>query len=187
MYSRLMSLIRKEFIQIVRDPRTLAITFVMPVAMLFLLGYAATNDVRNIDLAVFDQDQSPASRRLLEAYKQADYFRLSHIAGSEEELRALIDNNSVRAGIIIPPGYGREVAGWGSAQVSFVLDGSDPTVASTALAAATLIGQTQSTKLQVERLQQRGQAALPGRPVLALDQGVDLVAGDADIRQHAVV
>mgnify|MGYP000983157689 FL=1 len=61
MYSRLMSLIRKEFIQIVRDPRTLAITFVMPVAMLFLLGYAATNDVRNIDLAVFDQDRSPAT------------------------------------------------------------------------------------------------------------------------------
>ena len=160
MYSRLISLIRKEFIQIMRDPRTLAIIFVMPVAMLFLLGYAATNDVRNIDLAVFDQDQSPASRRLLEAYKQADYFRLSHIAGSEEELRALIDNNSVRAGIIIPPGYGREVAGWGSAQVSFVLDGSDPTVASTALAAATLIGQAQSTNLQVERLQQRGMATV---------------------------
>jgi ABC-2 type transport system permease protein len=159
MYSRLISLIRKEFIQIRRDPRTLAIIFVMPVAMLFLLGYAATNDVRNIDLAVFDQDQSPASRRLLEAYKQADYFRLSHIAGSEAELRALIDNNSVRAGIIIPPGYGREVAGWGSAQVAFVLDGSDPTVASTALAAATLIGQAQSTKLQVERLEQRGLAA----------------------------
>jgi ABC-2 type transport system permease protein len=159
MYSRLLSLIRKEFIQIMRDPRTLAIIFVMPVAMLFLLGYAATNDVRNIDLAVFDQDQSPASRRLLEAYKQADYFRLSHIVGSEEELRALIDNNSVRAGIIIPPGYGREVAGWGSAQVAFVLDGSDPTVASTALAAATLIGQAQSTRLQVERLEQRGMAA----------------------------
>jgi ABC-2 type transport system permease protein len=160
MYSRLLSLIRKEFIQIMRDPRTLGIIFVMPVAMLFLLGYAATNDVRNIDLAVFDQDQSPASRQLLEAYKQADYFRMAYIAGSEEELRALIDNNSVRAGIIIPPGYGREVAGWGSAQVAFVLDGSDPTVASTALAAATMIGQTQATRLQVERLEQRGMATL---------------------------
>jgi ABC-2 type transport system permease protein len=160
MYSRLMSLIRKEFIQIMRDPRTLAIIFVMPVAMLILLGYAATNDVRNIDLAVYDQDQSPASRRLLEAYKQADYFRIAYVVGSEDDMRALIDNNSARAGIIIPPGYGREVTGWGSAQVAFVLDGSDPTVASTALAAATLIGQAQSTKLQVERLQQRGMAAV---------------------------
>ena len=71
-------------------------------------------------------------------------------------MRALIDNNTARAGIIIPAGYGRAVTGDGSAQVAFVLDGSDPTVASTALAAATLIGQTQSTKLQVERLERRG-------------------------------
>jgi ABC-2 type transport system permease protein len=97
MYSRLMSLIRKEFIQIMRDPRTLAIIFVMPVLMLFLLGYAATNDVRNIDMVVFDQDQSPASRRLLEAYKQADYFRISRPVSSEEEMRALIDNNTAPA------------------------------------------------------------------------------------------
>ena len=67
MINRLISLIRKEFIQIVRDPRTLALTFAMPVVMLLLLGYAATNDVRNINLAVFDEDQSPASRSLLEA------------------------------------------------------------------------------------------------------------------------
>jgi ABC-2 type transport system permease protein len=165
MYSRLLSLIRKEFIQIMRDPRTLAIIFVMPVFMLILLGYAATNDVRNIDLAVYDQDLSPASRRLLEAYKQADYFRISHIVGSEEELRELIDNNSARAGIIIPPGYGREVTGGGAAAVAFVLDGSDPTVAGTALSAATMIGQTQSTKLQVQRLEQRGLAAVMQPPI----------------------
>jgi len=156
MLRRMLSLIRKEFIQIVRDPRTLAITFIMPVAMLFLLGYAATNDVRNIALAVFDQDQSPASRRLLEAYKQADYFQLAYVVSSEEEMRTLLDNNSARAGIIIPPGYGSDVNGWRSAQVAFVLDGSDPTTASTALAAAIMIGQAQSTKLQVQRLDKRG-------------------------------
>ena len=61
MLKRLLSLISKEFIQIVRDPRTLGITFMMPVVMLFLLGFAATNDVRNIALVVSDQDQSPAS------------------------------------------------------------------------------------------------------------------------------
>jgi ABC-2 type transport system permease protein len=165
MYSRLMSLIRKEFIQIMRDPRTLAIIFVMPVLMLFLLGFAATNDVRNIDLVVFDQDQSPASRRLLEAYKQADYFRISRTVSSEEEMRALIDNNTARAGVIIPAGYGRAVTGDGSAQVAFVLDGSDPTVASTALAAATLIGQTQSTNIQVQRLERRGLGSLVKAPI----------------------
>jgi ABC-2 type transport system permease protein len=157
MWNRLRSLIRKEFIQIVRDPRTLAMTFVIPVVMMFLLGYAATNDVRNIALVVLDQDRTPASRQLIDAYRIADYFVIAKYVATEDELRAMIDDNSARAGIIIPAGYGRKLAGWQSAQVAFVLDGSDPTMASTALAAATLIGQAQSTKLAVERLAARGQ------------------------------
>jgi len=168
MITRLLSLIRKEFIQIVRDPRTLAITFVMPVAMLILLGYAATNDVRNIALAVFDQDQTPASRRLITAYKEADYFRLAYSVSSAEEMRALIDNNSARAGMIIPAGYERTLAAGRQAQVAFIIDGSDPTVASTALSAATLIGQTQSTSLMTQRLQKKGMT------ISAISQPIDI-------------
>lgn len=159
MNARLSSLIRKEFIQIIRDPRTLALTFAMPVVQLFLLGYAATTDVRNVALVVFDQDKSPASRALLDAYRVADYFRLEFYVPSEADLRALIDDGSARAGIIIPPGYGNRIAAGRAAQVAFVIDGSDPTVAGTALAAATLIGQAKSTRLILERLALRGQAA----------------------------
>ena len=152
MKNRLLSLIRKEFIQIVRDPRTLVLTFAMPVAMLFLLGYAATNDVRNIALAVLDRDQTPASRRLISAYRAADYFKIAYTVFSEEEIRRLIDNNSARAGMIIPAGYARTLSAGRSAQVAFILDGSDPTVASTALSAAILVGQTESTKIMLTRL-----------------------------------
>jgi ABC-2 type transport system permease protein len=160
MYKRLLSLISKEFIQIVRDPRTLGITFMMPVVMLFLLGFAATNDVRNIALVVSDQDESPASRRLIEAYRQADYFKLAYVTSSETDIKNLIDNGSARAGMIIPPGYGRTLDSGRSAQVAFIIDGSDPTVASTALAAAILIGQTQSTQLMASRLEKRGLGGL---------------------------
>ncbi|MBI3763631.1 MAG: ABC transporter permease [Chloroflexi bacterium] len=156
--TRLFALIRKEFLQIVRDPRTLAITFLMPVIQLFLLGYAATNDVRNVSLVVFDQDKSAASRALLDAYRAADYFRLNFDVDSEADLRRLIDNGSARAGIIIPPGYAARLATGRTAQIAFVIDGSDPTVAGTALSAATLIGQAKSTGLTVERLALRGQA-----------------------------
>ncbi|MFZ4850312.1 MAG: ABC transporter permease [Caldilinea sp.] len=104
-WNRLSSLIRKEFIQITHDPRTLAMTFIMPVAMMFLLGYAATNDVRNIALVVLDQDQTPASRQLIDAYRVADYFVVERRVASEQELREAIDHNLARAGLIIPPGY----------------------------------------------------------------------------------
>jgi ABC-2 type transport system permease protein len=165
MITRLMSLIRKEFIQIMRDPRTLAMTFAMPIAMLVLLGYAATNDVRNIALVVFDQDQTAASRRLITAYKEADYFKLAYVVSREEDLRTLIDNNSARAGMIIPPGYEKELTAGRSAQIAFVLDGSDPTVASTALSAAILIGQTQSTSIMMERLQKHGMGGSIKQPI----------------------
>ena len=59
--TRLTSLVRKEFLQILRDPRTLALALVMPLMQLFLLGYAATNDVRNVRMAVFNCCASTAA------------------------------------------------------------------------------------------------------------------------------
>jgi len=156
MNRRLLSLIRKEFIQIVRDPRTLYITIAIPVIQLFLLGYTATSDVRNVPLAVFDQDHSPSARRLLDAYRAADYFTLAYDANTEGELRALIDGGQARAGLIIPPDYGESILAGRSARVTFVLDGSDPNSASTSLAAAQLIGQAHATGILVERLGQQG-------------------------------
>ncbi|MCB0009900.1 MAG: ABC transporter permease, partial [Anaerolineales bacterium] len=102
-WQRLRSLIRKEFIQIRRDPRTLALTFLLPFVQLVLLGYAATNDVRNVPLVVFDQDKSAASRELIEAYRAADYFALRYDVQSEGELQQLIEANNAQAAMIIPP------------------------------------------------------------------------------------
>ena len=157
--SRLISIIRKEFIQILRDPRTLAITLFIPIMQLFLLGYAATNDVRNVSLAVFDQDKSASSRALVDAYRAAAYFQVNYDVANSDELRALIDRGDARAGILIPPGYGASLAKGKAASIGFVIDGSDPTVATAALSAATFIGQSMSTTLAVERLAAHGQAA----------------------------
>ncbi|MCJ7512871.1 MAG: ABC transporter permease [Anaerolineales bacterium] len=157
---RLRSLIRKEFIQILRDPRTLYITFAIPVVQLFLLGYTATSDVRNVPLAVFDQDRGPEARRLLDAYRAADYFRLAYDVDSEAQLRSLIESGRARAGLVIPPDYGRSIIAGRPVQVAFVLDGSDPNVASTSLAAAELIGQAHATRLALERI--GSQTALQG-------------------------
>jgi ABC-2 type transport system permease protein len=153
---RMMALIRKEFIQIARDPRTLYIVLAIPVIQLFLLGYTATTDVRNVPLAVFDQSRSPAARDLLDAYRAADYFRLAYDVDSEQELRTLIDDGFARAGLVIPPDFEERLLAGETAEVAFILDGSDPNVASTSLAAAQLIGQAHSTQLTVERLAAQG-------------------------------
>ena len=164
---RLLSVVRKEFIQIVRDPRTLALTFAMPIIQLFLLGFAATSDVRQVPLAVWDQDRSAASRSLVDAYRAADYFQVAYEADNEAQVRRLVDRGDARAGLVIPPDYGRRLLDGQTATVAFVIDGSDQTVAGTALAAATLIGQAKGAQLSLERLARRG-AAVAGmaRPPL---------------------
>jgi ABC-2 type transport system permease protein len=155
MNSRLFSLLRKEFIQITRDRRTLVITLFIPIMQLFLLGYSATSDIRNIPMAVYDQCQCAESRALVNSYRAADYFKLAYTTGSETEIRNLIESGQARAGLIIPPDYATSLA-QGKAEVAFVLDGSDATAGSTALSAATLIGQAHATKLMEQRLESLG-------------------------------
>ena len=150
--ARIFSVVRKEFIQIARDPRTLAITFIMPVMMLFLLGYASVNDVRNIPLAVLDRSKSPTSRALVEAFRATDYFTLAYDVDSEQELARLIDSGKAKTGLVIPPDYGDKTTRGQKVSVAFIIDGSDPAAAGGALSAAALLGQTQSARLQVQRL-----------------------------------
>ncbi len=162
---RLVSILRKEFIQITRDKRTLGIILIIPIIQLFLLGYSATSDIRNVPLAVFDQCRCVESRSLLDAYRAADYFRLAYMVGSENEIRLLIEQGDARAALIIPPDYNTALAR-GNAEVAFILDGSDATAGSTALSAATLIGQSQSTQLMIQRLERRGMDASNFQPPL---------------------
>jgi ABC-2 type transport system permease protein len=147
MSSRLFYVIYKECIHIARDPRTLAVMFLMPILELVLLGYSVTTDVGHIRTVVVDQDLTRQSRDLIEAYQASNYFDISDYASDEADLRGLIDSGRFEAGLIIPPGYGYDLERNGNAQVSIVIDGSDPTVASTAFGAAQTVAQAQSLSL----------------------------------------
>lgn len=162
--TRIYSIVRKEFVQIFRDPRTLALIIVMPIMQLFLLGYAATTDVKNISMAVWDQSQSPQSRELLDAFRAADYFRIDYFVGSTEQYQVLIESGEIRVALVIPPDYDKQLAR-GDAKVLMVLDGSDGSVGATALSTSRLIGQSYATRILEEQLALRGSSALPQPPL----------------------
>jgi len=164
MRSRLFSIIRKEFIQIFRDPRTLGLILVIPIVQLFLLGYAATTDVKNVPIAVWDQSRTPESRALLDAFRAADYFRIDYEVRTEEDIQILIESGDIRAALVIPPDYNRRLLE-GNAQVSMILDGSDATIGSTALSTATLIGQSYSIRVLTEQASRQGRAATVKPPL----------------------
>lgn len=72
--SRLFAIIKKEFIQIKRDKPSLVISIIMPLAMLFLFGYAVSTEVDHIPMAVFDQSKTQESRGFIDAYRNSLYF-----------------------------------------------------------------------------------------------------------------
>lgn len=161
MWLRLFALIRKEFLHIFRDPRTTAVMFAMPIIQLVLLGYAATTDIEDVHVAVLDGDRSPQSRELVEAYRVSGTFDIAAYVDSEQQMAYLIDSGAVRAGLIVPSGYAGDIAAGRQAQVAFVIDGSDPSVASTVFSAAQSVGQSQSLRI-VERRVGIAFDALPG-------------------------
>ena len=146
------SLIRKEFIHIFRDPRSLIIMFIIPLVQLTLLGYAATTDIEHLRTAVFDADKSSQSRALIAAYAASNYFNIVRYVETEEEIRYLIDRGDARAGLVIPVGYEREVLAGKRVDLAFFIDGSDPQVANIVFAASQSVGQAQSIKLLEARL-----------------------------------
>jgi ABC-2 type transport system permease protein len=151
MLRRTVAITRKEIIHILRDPRSLTIMFLMPVIQLILLGYTATTDIEHLATAVLDQDHSLRSRQLIDAYQASNYFDIRFYVYTEGEVGLLIDEGRAKAGMIIPVGYGRKLATDHQASIAFVIDGSMPTVASTALSAAHTVAQAQSTIL-IERI-----------------------------------
>lgn len=161
--SRIFSIIRKEFLQLFRDPRTLALAVVIPIVQLFLLGYAATSDVRNISMAVWDQSKTPQSRQLLDAFRAADYFTIDYFVGSTDEYQKLIESGDARVALVIPVDYDVRVLE-GNAKVLMVLDGSDASIGATALSTARLVGQSFATKILSEQAALSGRAA-PSAPV----------------------
>ncbi len=152
MVRRILAVTLKEFRHIQRDPRSLAVMFLIPVVQLILLGYAATTDVKYLAIGVVDHDRTPQSRALLNAYQASNYFTIRAYLPNERALRFEVDRGALRGGIIIPAGYGHDLEKTGRAQVAFVVDGSDPTIAQTAFSAAQAVGQAQSVKLVQERL-----------------------------------
>jgi len=150
--TRTLTTARKELLHIIRDKRTLAVMFFLPVMQLFLMGYAATTDIEHLSTAVLDSDRTFQSRDIIEAYRASNYFDIVVYVDDEESLAQLVDRGVVRAGLIIPPGYGADIVAGRKADVAFIIDGSDPTVANTVFAASQQVGQAHGMQLIERRL-----------------------------------
>jgi ABC-2 type transport system permease protein len=144
-----MAVSRKELHQIVRDRGTLMILLFVPAFFLLVYGYALSWDIRNINLAVDDRDRSSASRALVSAFTNSGYFNLVAIVDDDAELTQLMDENRARAVLVIPAGMGRELQAGRRVAVQILLNGENANTATTVMAYAMTIVQSESMRVRM--------------------------------------
>ena len=157
----------KELRQIRRDRRTLLILLFVPGFFLLLYGYALNFDIRDIRLAVKDQDRSAASRDLVSAFLNSGYFQLVAMVESDEEIVRLIDANDVRAALVIPPRFGRDASTGRPTSVQVIVDGDNANTATTVVGYARTLVASVSARYEVQ-----ARAGMPSGPALALEPRV---------------
>jgi len=150
--SRLIGIIVKEFIHLKRDMLALVLALVVPVAMLFIFGWAINTDVKHVRTAVFDQSGSPEARSFLEAMGNSQYFDVLYYTGSHRELTRLIDEGTAKVGVVIPPDFGRRMSRQ-AADLQVIVDASDPLVATSAVNAAAALGAQRSLQMITRTLE----------------------------------
>src|SRR5215471_15809134 len=109
MRQRLRRMIRKEFIQALRDPRMRSMLFIPPLLQLLIFGFAVNLDVDNARIAWMDQDRTPESRELLSEFEGSGRFSIGATPTSDAQMQALLDRGRVDGVIRILPGFARDI------------------------------------------------------------------------------
>lgn len=132
---RLSALIRKESVQILRDPSTLLIAFVLPMILLFIFGFGVSLDANSIRVGMVVQDDSPQATSLAQAYRASPYFEIEE-SRVVEPLRAELVADKIRALIVIPQDFGASIERGTLVPIQVATDGSQPNTANFAAAYA---------------------------------------------------
>ena len=122
---RVLHLIRKELLELKRDPRLFSIVILAPIVQLMVLGYAATTDVKDIPIVIVDADRSTASRQLVQRFETSQNFKIVGMLGSTSDIDPYLDGGDAWMAISIPPDYGRTIASSTRTTLQIVADGTD--------------------------------------------------------------
>ncbi|HEX9614694.1 MAG TPA: ABC transporter permease [Bacteroidota bacterium] len=151
----------KEFLQLRRDKRMLPLVLLAPVIQVILLGYAATVDVKNISLVVFDADRSVESRAYVERFTNTGYFIVAGYVDEADELDDYLDKTLATLAISIPRSFSDDVGAGRPVKIQLLADGADANTANISLNYAAQITARYAESLLAERLTRIGGVTLP--------------------------
>lgn len=163
MFERIKEMLIKEFIQIFRDPKMKGVIFMMPIIQVLVFGYAVTTDVKHIATAVYDRDNSRASRELVARFVESGYFDVIEYVDSDSRAAKLIDQSVVSTVLRINKGFENDLRGGRTARIQVIVDGSDSNTAGIVLSYSSAIALRFSQKVLITRFTRvRGVFNKPG-------------------------
>lgn len=154
--SRLWHFIRKEILQLLRDPRLLVIAIMVPIIQLLLLGYVATTDIKHVRTAVFDEDRSYYSRAYLQSFENSGYFNFRYQLNSDKKIGPLLDGGYAQLALHVPADFGQRVVRGQGANVQALLDGTNASAATIIQGYISQISFNYSRAITAERMRRRG-------------------------------
>jgi len=149
----------KEFLHIMRDPRSLGMALALPLLMIMLFGYALTLDVDRIPMVVYDSSRTPESRELIDAFRGSRYFMIVAWADRYEAIERSINKDECLMGLVIQPTYAADLLSGRRAEVQLILDGSDSNTASIARGYASAVMLAYNMRLLSGSLNRRSGAS----------------------------
>ncbi len=157
---RVWAMVRKEFIHIVRDPRSLGMAIAIPMLLLVLFGSALTLDVDNVPVVIWDQSGTQDSREFVSQFAGSHYFNIrAHVHGYPEVEHA-IDSGQALAAIIVPSDFADQIVAGREVPVQMIVDGSDANTATIAMGYARVTAFLYSQQVALHDVQRVGGKAL---------------------------
>lgn len=124
-----LNFVRKEFLHVMRDKKTLFILFGMPVAQILIFGFALTNEVKNSKVIVFDQAKDLASQELISKIEASRYFEVERAVMEQQEMEAAFREGKIKMAVVFPAGFNTSLLHEHKAQLQVIADASDPNTA----------------------------------------------------------
>ena len=128
---RFIGFIKKEFLHIFRDRRSLFILFGMPVAQIMLFGFAITNEINNVDIAVLDHSKDAVTQEIIHRIAASKYFSIREYIGREDEIEYAFRKGTIKAVVRFEKDFSKNMVKENYATVQIISDATDPNTAST--------------------------------------------------------
>lgn len=128
---RLAVFIKKEFIHVLRDRKTLLILFGMPLVQILIFGFVLSNEVKNTNLLVLDYAQDAASKEIVSKINASQYFQIQEVSFDAQQIETAFQRDESKAAIVFPKDFEKDLTTKKQASVQIIADASDPNHATT--------------------------------------------------------